>query len=60
MSIKEKGKILDLVKIIQKKLNLNKMINHHLLLINLCLKQENFKEAAVTKIQLKKQMIFLC
>ena len=58
MSIKEKGKILDLVKIIQKKLNLNKMTNHHLLLTSLSLKQENFKEAAVTKIQFKKQMMF--
>jgi hypothetical protein len=36
------------------------MTNHHLSLINLSLKQENFKEAAVTMIQLKKQMMFLC
>ena len=58
MFIKDKGKIMDLVKKLKKKLNLIKMTNHHILLTNLSLKQKNFKEAAFTKIQLKKQIMF--
>lgn len=45
---------MDLVKKLKKKLNLIKMTNHHILLTNLSLKQKNFKQAAVIKIQLKK------